>query len=378
MPWSVFSFFSGCGILDYAFEKNGYDIVFVNEYSQDFMYGYQYARRNTQNPKYGYANYSADLLFRRYRKTSFKIKLSNEKKDGKLIGFIGGPPCPDFSIAGKNAGADGENGRLTRVYFKLICKYQPDFFVFENVKGLINTAKHRRFYDEMKRKMQHQYYISDKLLNSLEYGVPQYRERIIMVGIKKDIIPADSIWIHNHELVFPWALERKYELKDLTRISWPQINPYCEDGIIPSPPNIPLELTVEYWFVKNHVLLHPNGNDIFKVRNGLAKMVSIPEGDTTRKSYKRLHRWRFSPTAAYGHNEVHLHPYKTRRLSVAETMAIQSLPSEFVLPPDLSLSAKFKMIGNGVPFLLARAIAKSLNQILESIVDGGSDHEDTH
>jgi len=79
-------------------------------------------------------------------------------------------------------------------------------------------------------------------------------------------------------------------------------------------------------------------------------MQSIDEGDDSKKSYKRLHRWRYSPTVAYGNNEVHLHPYKTRRLSAAESMALQSLPKEFCLPPDMSLSDKFKTIGNGVPF----------------------------
>lgn len=80
-----------------------------------------------------------------------------------------------------------------------------------------------------------------------------------------------------------------------------------------------------------------------------------------------MHRWRYSPTAAYGHNEVHLHPYKERRLSVAEAMAVQSLPKDFVVLPGLSLSQKFKMIGNGVPYLMAAALAKTLKETLGEI-----------
>ena len=60
-----------------------------------------------------------------------------------LVGFIGGPPCPDFSTAGKNKGAEGENGQLTSVYVNLIIKRAPDFFVLENVKGLYQTKKHK-------------------------------------------------------------------------------------------------------------------------------------------------------------------------------------------------------------------------------------------
>lgn len=93
-------------------------------------------------------------------------------------------------------------------------------------------------------------------------------------------------------------------------------------------------------------------------------MKRFEEGDDSKKCYKRLHRWRYSPTAAYGNNEVHLHPYKAQRLSVAEALSIQSLPKEFVLPPDISLSAKFKTIGNGVPYLLAKGVAETIRDYL--------------
>ena len=119
------------------------------------------------------------------------------------------------------------------------------------------------------------------------------------------------------------------------------------------------ELTVEYWFRKNDVENHPNAKDYFIPRAGLIRMQTIEEGDVSKKSYKRLHRWRYSPTVAYGNNEVHLHPYKERRLSAAEAMALQTLPKDFELPADMSLTDKFKTIGNGVPFLLANGIAKN-------------------
>ena len=98
------------------------------------------------------------------------------------------------------------------------------------------------------------------------------------------------------------------------------------------------------------------------------KMQTIPEGDVSGKSFKRLHRWRYSPTAAYGNNEVHLHPYRVRRLSVAESMAIQSIPDWFALPANMTLSNKFKVIGNGVPVLMATAIAQTLSELLDEIV----------
>ena len=76
---------------------------------------------------------------------------------------------------------------------------------------------------------------------------------------------------------------------------------------------------------------HPNARDVFKVKKGRKKIETIQEGDTTRKSFKRLHRWKYSPTACYGNNEVHLHPYKARRLSVAEAMANTARAREAII-----------------------------------------------
>ena len=162
---SIFSFFSGIGILDLAFEKNGYNIVFVNEYDNLFIESYRYARMqmNLRAPIYGYRNDSAERYARRRGKKNLLALIAQEREKGNLVGFIGGPPCPDFSVAGKNAGVDGENGRLTKIYFDIICRCHPDFFLFENVKGLVKTEKHRAFYKEMMMKVQaNDYVIAEK------------------------------------------------------------------------------------------------------------------------------------------------------------------------------------------------------------------------
>lgn len=102
----------------------------------------------------------------------------------------------------------------------------------------------------------------------------------------------------------------------------------------------------------------------FKPKAGLYRFQTKAEGDVMKKCYKRLHRYRYSPTAAYGNNEVHIHPYKPRRISVAEALAIQSLPKEFVLPNDVTLSDAFKTVGNGVPYIAAKCIAQTLHDYL--------------
>jgi DNA (cytosine-5)-methyltransferase 1 len=348
----VFSFFSGSGFLDLGFEKAGFSIVYVNEYHAPFMDAYQYARAEMdfQKPIFGYDDRSIEDI----KALELKNKLKTSSVDGSVVGFIGGPPCPDFSVGGKNKGKEGENGKLSQVYIDLICDCKPDFFLFENVKGLYRTAKHREFFDHLKIQLKESGYIlHEKLINSIEYGAPQDRDRIILLGFKDKKLPK----------VFDWS-GRAYPERTAFDFKWPDTNLFENDNSLPCPDGLPQELTVEYWFKKNDVLNHPNAKHCFTPRAGLARFLSVEEGDDSKKSYKRLHRWRYSPTAAYGNNEVHLHPYKPRRLSVAEALAIQSAPADFKLPPNMTLSNMFKTVGNGVPFLASLGLAKSIKEHL--------------
>lgn len=378
MKISLFSFFSGVGMLDLAFERNRYSIVLVNENDHRFLNAYQYSRTNLNvaPPIYGYYEKSAEYFARKNGKRKLMSMMDAERKKGNLVGFIGGPPCPDFSVAGKNLGSDGQRGKLTKTYFDIICRCRPDFFVFENVKGLVKTKKHQKFYYQMQRKlMANNYIISHRLLNALAYGVPQFREREIMVGISESLFSQlGYVTTEEGRFEFPWNEQTVGDLKDILNQPWPKRQHFIANSKRVNHLPDYERFTVNYWFLKNDVCHHPNAKDRFKVKAGRAKMEEIDEGDTTRKSFKRLHRWRFSPTACYGNNEVHLHPYKVRRISVSEAMAIQSLPREFVLPNEMPLSAKFKTVGNGVPYLLAEAIAITLYNFL-SAKGGATAHD---
>lgn len=365
MQLNIFSFFSGAGFLDLGFEKENYNIVFVNEFNPSFLKVYKYARvkMNMEEPKYGYFCDDINKLQRGNCKINFSKNVSEARKNG-LVGFIGGPPCPDFSIAGKNGGIKGTNGKLTSCYKRVILTQNPDFFIFENVKGLWSTQKHRIEYDKIKMEFQKNgYVLIDKLVNAIEYGAPQDRERVILFGIKYNLLnnnkkTSQSILTNN----FNWG--NIYQIDDIRRCNWPTKNEFIENSTIPQPNNIIEQLTIQYWFNRNDVENHFNSQDFFLPRS-MERFTTIEEGDVSRKSFKRLHRWRYSPTAAYGNNEVHLHPYKVRRLSVSEALAIQSLPKEFVLPKTLSKSQMFKTIGNGVPYLLAYQIARSVRTFIE-------------
>lgn len=361
---NIFSFFSGAGFLDLGFEvESVYNIVYVNEFHKAFNDIYQYSRgkMGLQLPEYGHHVEDITELLQEDKLDALK-ELINKSKGQTLTGIIGGPPCPDFSVAGKNKGKDGENGKLSGTYTKIICNTKPHFFLFENVKGLYRTAKHRDFFEQLKNRFKKAgYCLTERLVNAIEYGAPQDRERIILIGIHKSTVKQLNIPVSGTELLdFPWDKYKSYQLDDIKSRPWPTVSPYCENSISPVPDGIIKELTVEYWWKKNDVEHHPNADMYFKPRAGIIRFMSKDEGDDKKKCFKRLHRWRYSPTAAYGNNEVHIHPYKPRRITVAEALAIQSLPKEFELPTAISLSDAFKTIGNGVPFLLANCIAKSI------------------
>ncbi|MCL5675758.1 MAG: DNA cytosine methyltransferase [Patescibacteria group bacterium] len=369
----IFSFFAGAGFLDLGFETSGFNIEFVNELNKPFLEAYKYSRSKMglRKPKYGFNEGDmANLVKGKGEKQLTKL-IKKARKKKALVGFIGGPPCPDFSVAGKNRGRNGPLGKLSATYTALINKHKPDFFLFENVKGLWKTKSHRKYYEELKKEfLPNGYILTERLINSLEYGVPQDRDRIILVGFQKAIVPAKLLDIQNKSLLkeksFPWDDFIKYPRKEIFDKYKKVENSYTKE-VTRIPPGIPVDTTVEYWFNKNDVTKHPNAGHHFIPRQALPRFKKIKEGDVSRKSYKRLHRWRYSPTVAYGNNEVHLHPVEDRRLSVAEALALQSLPRDFVFPDSMTLSNMFKAISNGVPYVAAKGVANTIKKFLDSL-----------
>lgn len=366
----IFSFFAGVGFLDLGFETSGFDIAFVNELNSSFLGAYKTARVKMKlpTPKYGYHEGDMKELTKGLWKKKLSGFVKNAREKGSLVGFIGGPPCPDFSVAGKNKGRYGKHGKLSAIYTTLISQQKPDFFLFENVKGMWRTKSHRLFYEELKKKLQKDgYAITERLINAIEYGVPQDRDRIILIGFNNKVIPKKILDPKDEHLlkpkVFPWNDFVKYPQEALFS-KYKKVE-YLYNGTMKKrPKDIPEDTTVEYWFNKNRVLTHPNSKHYFKPRQALLRFMETKEGDVSKKSFKRLHRWKYSPTVAYGNNEVHLHPYEARRLSVAEALSLQSLPRQFVLPDTMTLSEMFKAIGNGVPYKAAVGVAKSVNKFI--------------
>jgi DNA (cytosine-5)-methyltransferase 1 len=233
----------------------------------------------------------------------------------------------------------------------------------ENVKGLTNTHKHRKFlHAEIAKLERHGYAVDLRVLSALDLGIPQDRERVFMIGVRRNYIKGVSgVTLRKGAREwFPWPSDTRYE-EAKERFSWPATSPFGED---PSKPDgVPPELCAGPLIMnQEEIETLPNGTEGFEAYS--KKFLRIPEGDDSRKSFKRLHRWRYSPTVAYGNNEVHLHPALPRRLRVREAMRLQTVPDTYALPQELPLSAKFKLIGNGVPVRLAERVASSLAAFL--------------
>ena len=283
-----------------------------------------------------------------------------------IFGIIGGPPCPDFCNGGLHAGKSGENGRLSQYYVNLVCDLEATFFVLENVAGLVRFKRHREHLYELVGQLSDSGYLTDYMvLNALEFGVPQYRERVFLIGFRRKQLNGCLRDIGNHTGGwFQWPVVRKYQNAQ-SRYPWPTSNPFRTTPR--KPKGIPSQLCVGSYLVPmNKQTEVPNATCYFNSYS--KKFYEVAEGNTSGKSFKRLHRYRYSPTACYGNNEVHLHPSEPRRLSLRETMRIQGIPDSYILPEDATLSSAFKLVSNGVPVPLALHVAKSIHKMLKSSV----------
>jgi len=356
----VLSFFTGAGFLDIGFMQAGFQIVWSNEFNPYFVKGFEYGITSMTGIHHKIINTSSIISV---GPNQIAREAFHNTQIPQTFGIIGGPPCPDFSVGGKNMGRAGEYGPLSKVYADKIIDLMPAFFVFENVKGLFKTARHREFFNSIRNQFEEHYLTDVRVLNSLDFGVPQDRERVFMVGINKKwlkkklgvrTIPKDYCW-------FRWPEDDRYS-DAKKRFIWPLETPF---GYAPEKPgDIPEELMVGPLICNlAEIASLPNGIEGLRPVSG--KYHFINEGDVSRKSFKRLHRWRYSPTVAYGNNEVHLHPTQPRRLTVREALRIQSVPDTYVLPPDMTLTHKFKTISNGVPVKLAYALATSIRNMIE-------------
>ncbi|MBY0011629.1 DNA cytosine methyltransferase [Paenibacillus typhae] len=354
MTYPVISLFSGAGFLDLGFtETNAFSIIWGTELIKDF------SKSNNYNMKqrYGHTDriITADIT---------KIDPLNDIPKG-AVGIIGGPPCQDYSIGNaRGSGVEGNRGKLVWDFLDKIKIIQPDFFLFENVEALYKTKKHRveALNPLIDKFNELGYEVQFKVLNTLDYGIPQDRSRVFIVGFRKYI--TTTLRQRGYD-GFKWP--NKIYTNPKTMFEWPnswETGTLINEREYITNLQVPYELTThsvignedELMMLPNHISFNPYSERFF----------SVAEGDVKRKSFKRLHRFRFSPTVAYGNNEVHLHPTLPRRLTVRESLRLQSVPDWYHFEDNIPLVKMFKMISNGVAFKLANLLAEEIKLVLDN------------
>jgi DNA (cytosine-5)-methyltransferase 1 len=207
----LLSMFTGGGFMDIGFEQAGFEIAWSNEINAEFAAMFVSARTGMNIPGARRKPRKPNQTCVTNLKSAEIIREAFGSAKPKLFGMIGGPPCPDFSRGGLNGGSTGRNGRLTAVFVRLLCKIKPAFFVIENVPGLLHTKKHRRFFEKQVSILRTvgKFLVDFRILNSLQFGAPQDRERLFVIGVRKTLayeaigrrVAADTVgW-------FPWPVD---------------------------------------------------------------------------------------------------------------------------------------------------------------------------
>lgn len=268
-------------------------------------------------------------------------------KKGELDLLSGGAPCQSFSYAGKRLGLEDARGTLFYHYAKFLEQLQPKMFLFENVKGLLTHDKGRTYKTITDIFESTGYVIKKKILNAWDYGVAQKRERLITIGIRKDLVDKVSF-------AFPKPHEYKPVLRDIL-LDCPESvgTPYSEYKrkifeLVPPGGywrDIPEDIAKEYmkscWFMEGG-------------RTGILRRLSLDEPSLTvltSPSQKQTDR---------------CHPLESRPFTIRENARCQSFPDEWHFCGGIG--SQYKQVGNAVPVNLSYEIAKEIRKALEGMV----------
>ncbi len=313
--YSVLSLFSGCGGLDLGFRgnftfldkkypKNNFEVVWANDIEKNACLTYRnYFKHNIV---------CGDI---RNIIDNSHLELFDQKMPSNVDILIGGFPCQDFSHAGKRKGFESKRGTLYQSMSEVIKRTQPVLFLAENVKGLLTMNKGGAIKKIVSDFEQLGYHVSYKLFLSADFEVPQKRERVVIIGTKKSVLPifrfSKPVTDKNKWITLEKAIG---DLQNL------------EEG----------KFTNHFWSKA-------------KKNNGQGNSSVLKDfpGPTMRAEH---------------HGNIEFHWNKKRRLSAREAARIQSFPDDFNFYP--STSSAYKQIGNAVPPVFAWHIAKSIENFL--------------
>ena len=250
----------------------------------------------------------------------YETDLTRQTEYPKAQVVIGGPPCQPFSVGGHQRGIDDDRNGFP-IFLAAIKQVQPEIVLFENVRGLLYTNKW--YFEEITREIARLGYIVDyALLNALDYGVPQNRERLFVIG-------------HKGKFTFPAPEKKRFTVAEA-----------IGDLMITVPPESKFLTASMDEYVKKYEVASKciNPRDLYPdkpARTLTCRNIAAPTGD--------MHR-------------VKLTDGRRRRLLLREAARLQSFPDWFEFTGNET--SQFYQIGNAVPPMLAKHLASSVKTYL--------------
>jgi len=347
----VVSLFSGAMGLDLGLAEAGLQIAVAQDIDSWCV---ETIRRNTSHPVV-----LGDIreLIAKDPGCSFLLNAAS-LATGEAFAVVGGPPCQAYSTAGRRLGSDDVRGSLYEQFIHVVTTLQPRFFVMENVKGLLSMPSipdnplSPPLVNEIIRRFQEiGYRVVHGLLDAVHYGVPQFRERFVIIGSRDNepvFLPAPSHFQMHQEKSLRWQTLR--------------------DAIagLESEPGLCAKFSPRILTYLRHV---PEGGNW---RMLPAEMVREAMGGAYESGggkvgfYRRLKYDEPSPTLVTSPIQkatILCHPTEFRPLSVREYMKIQQFPDGWKLQG--ATADCYRQIGNAVPIGLGRAIGSMLRAVAE-------------
>lgn len=328
--------FAGAGGLALGLHEAGFNQILMDEFDHDAA---ETLRRNFKN-----SNVIEDDVH--------NVDFTPYK--GKIDFLSGGFPCQAFSYAGNQRGFEDARGTLFFELARAIKETQPKVFLGENVKGLISHDNGRTFkvISEVIDELGY-YLVPPRVLKAVMYKVPQKRERIFLVGIRKDF--ADKVEFH-----WPSPYHRVLTLRDA----------FFEGELYNC--NVPESDGQKYPKRKAEILSKvPEGGDWRDLPENLQReymkgSYNLPGGKTGMARRLSLDEPSLTLTCAPAQKQTErCHPTETRPLTIREYARIQTFPDSWDFAGNLS--SQYKQIGNAVPVNLAKAMGHSLIRLLNDI-----------
>jgi DNA (cytosine-5)-methyltransferase 1 len=364
--------FCGCGGMTLGFEWSGYNSIITSDIDENCG---KTIKRNFPNTNFILGDIS------NVNKEDF-----DELLNGREVDVItGGPPCQGFSLANKNRNKveDDPRNKLFYEYVKFIKWYNPKAFVMENVKGLLSMEK-GKVIQLIKEEFENAgigYNVDYKVLRASDYGVPQTRERVILIGFRKDLglfpeFPEKSI---NKEITVWEAISDLPQIeagkgKDDVDYGSKPVNEYqkfMREKTNKVFNHIAMKHTQRLIDRFNAIQPGKNLLDVWET-HGAMKRGNPNEKSEIKFSQNnlRLHADKPAPTVAASFQSNFIHPFLNRNFTAREGARFQSFTDDFIFEGmrtkmswEVGLS-QYQQIGNAVPPLMAKAIADKIKDIL--------------